>query len=346
MNTEPLLSDDTELVYVHEQAPEDYLDPSKYVQDTDPDSSIHYNLRTLSYSGLLTLHSCPRKFELYRLLPRGIETDEEGHLGFGAVVGNGIQELLVTRSIDKAFFRAFLDWDDELDSPRGEKHQKTFWHALQAIQNFTEVMNGPLASYEVAEFNGKPATELGYRIDLGDGFTIRGKLDALLVHRVTREFLPLECKTTGSYTVHEAMYQNSSQGLGYGVVIDTVAHQMEKETNSYDVVYPVYQTRKSEWTVFRFNKSNNQRALWLQDILLDKQAIQQFSDLEYFPKRGESCMSFNRECPHFGLCTMSNSALIDDPESIPVKLDKVTEYPLEYSIYDLIETQAAKTGKD
>ena len=324
----------------------DSIDLSKYVADRAPDSSIHYNLRTISYSGLLSLHSCPRRFELTRLLPKvgnqDVDEDAAGHLDFGTVVGNGVQELLVSGSIERAHFRAFLDWKDNLESERGEKSAKTFWHALQAISKFTELLYGPLSQYEMVYFQGKPAIELGFSIDCGNGFRYRGKLDALLIHKTKREFLPIECKTTGSFVVDESMYGNSSQAIGYGVVIDAVAAEMEVEYNSYDVAYPVYKTRKMEWDFFRFHKSNTTRALWLQSTLLDIHSIQQFADLDYFPTRGESCFSYGRQCRYYGSCGLSNRYLIGEKEDIPVRLDKKGEYPLEFSIEQLVRAQVEK----
>lgn len=324
----------------------DTSDPDKYKKDRCPNSSLHYNLRTLSYSSLLTLHSCPRKFELNRLLPRMVDVehdeDEHGHLDFGKVVGNGVQELLVTHSLDKAYFRAFLDWNDNLESERGERSKKTFWHALQAISRFTEILNGPLSMYELAYYQGKPAVELGFSVDCGNGFTYRGSLDALLIHKIKREFLPLECKTTGFWDVQPSMYSNSSQGVGYGIVIDRVAHEMKVEYNSYDIFYPVYLTRKSEWVPFRFPKGDTSRALWLQSLILDISHIEQYGDLDYFPTRGESCYSFGRECPHYGVCHMSNEVLIGPKETIPIRLDKIEEYPIEFSMEQLIEAQVEK----
>jgi hypothetical protein len=321
-------------------------DTSGKVPDRAPSSSIHYNLRTLSYSGLMTLHNCPRKFELNRLLPQtvDVEVDEDagGHLDFGTVVGNGIAELLVTKSLDKAMFRAFLDWKDNLESERGEKSRKTFWDALCAIQKFVEIMNGPLSQYELAYFEGKPAVELGFAVDCGSGFTYRGKLDALLIHKIKREFLPLECKTTGWKYLDPAMYGNSSQGIGYGITIDRVAHEMGIEYSSYDIFYPVYMTHQREWTPFRFPKNNTSRALWLQSTLLDVSHIQQYAELDYFPQRGESCFSFGRQCKHYGTCDLSNSFLIGEHRDIPKKLDRKGEYTLQFTIEELIEAQAMK----
>lgn len=324
--------------------------PTPTVPDSYPDSPIHYNLRTLSYSGILTKHSCPRRFELSRMLPRNDDDDEAGHLVFGTVVGNGIQEYLVTGDLNRAIFRAFLDWDDNLESDRGLKSAKTFWHAVYAIQQFVRVRQTQLGAYDIAVFNGQPAVELGFTILLPDGFKYRGKLDALMIHRTKREYLVIECKTTGAYSVDEASYKNSNQAIGYGIVIDAVAHQdstIDQEgnkvvTNSYDVMYPVYMTKKMEWEPFRFSKSNVQRALWLQGLLMEMDNIVQYHEAGYFPTFGESCMSFGRQCQWFGVCTLSNKHMLADSDKTTIKLDKVTEYPLVFSIEELVEAQINK----
>lgn len=356
MSTSPeILHASDELIVENRQAQEEELDHEgkrhvATVPDTYPDSPIHYNLRTLSYSGVLTKHSCPRKFELSRMLPRSDDSDEAGHLIFGTVVGNGIQEYLITGDLQKAIFRAFLDWDDNLESDRGLKSAKTFWHAVYAIQQFVRVRNTQLSAYDIAIFNGKPAVELGFAILLPDGFKYRGKLDALMIHRQKREYLVIECKTTGFSKVDEAMYKNSNQAIGYGIVIDAVAHQdttIDQEgnrvvSNSYDVMYPVYMTKSMEWEPFRFGKSNVQRALWLQSLLYEVDNIIQYHDAGYFPTFGESCVSFGRQCPFFGTCTLSNKYLISDPSKIKIKLDTVDEYPLTFSVEELVQAQINK----
>lgn len=346
MSTNSLISDDTELF----SSSQSFVDKDKYWEDLAPESMLHYNLRTLSYSSLLLLHGCARKFELSRLTQRALNPDNDedahGHLDFGTIVGNGIQELLVSKNLDKAIFAAFISWKDNLDSERGFKSKKTFWHAIAAIQKFQELANGYLSQYELAWFNGKPAIELGFTIDMGAGFTYRGKLDALLVHKVTKSFLPLECKTTGNFTAEEAMYGNSAQGVGYGIVIDRVAHEMGIHYTDYNIFYPVYLTRKAEWIPFRFNKRNTSRALWLQSLLLDINHIQQYAELEYFPCRGESCFAYGRPCKFYESCQFSNKILIGDIKNIDIRLDKKTDYPLRFSIAELVEAQVANNGDE
>ncbi|CAN5950073.1 unnamed protein product [Sphagnum jensenii] len=303
------------------------------------ENKVHHNLRHLSHSGLQLLHSCPRKFELVKLSSQvRLEEDEGGHLSFGTVVGNGIQEYLVSGNRDRALFRVFLDWKESIDEEKALKNAKTFWHAIHAVDQFSSFNADTYSGYSVAYFQGKPAVELGFSIDCGDGFFYRGKLDALLIHKVRQEFLIVECKTTGSATVDEAMYKNSGQALGYGLVVDRIAYDLGL-TNSYAVSYPVYKTKSREWQEFRFPKSPVQRSTWLQSILIEVGQIMQYVELDYFPPHGESCYSYFRQCQFFGVCNLSNDTLIGDLTKVAIRKDKEEDYPFKFSIQELIEAQ-------
>lgn len=328
----PVATDDEELNY------------APVVKDPEPEfSSTHYNIRMLSYSGRLLLRTCPRKYELTKLKKRfRDDTDENGHLAFGTVVGNGIQCYLETGSLDRAIFRSFCDWNTYLDDERGLKSKKTYWHAVDAIQKFVNLRHSELGAYDLAYFDGKPATELGFSILCGNGYRYRGKIDALLIHKISKKFLVLECKTTGYASVDEAMYKNSDQAIGYGVVIDAVAHQMGVESNDYNILYPVYKTKQAEWEAFFFPKSNNQRALWLQSLLLEIGHIRQYEQLGYWPAHGESCYHFNKQCAFYGVCQLSNQNLVGPVDKIPIVLDKPGDYPLIFSISDLVQAQIEK----
>jgi hypothetical protein len=274
-----------------------------------------------------------------------VEEDEGGHLSFGSVVGLGIQEYFISGSRDKAAFLMFTSWKDSIDEDRGEKSNKTFWHALYALDKFIPFRHSVLSAYDVAIFDGKPAAELGFEISFDDGFRYRGKLDLLLIHRIKKEFLILEAKTTGQYAskINEASYKNSGQALGYGLIVDRIASDLNM-ANDYRVFYPVYATRDFTWVDFFFPKSDVQRASWLQSILLDIGRIQQYSEIDYFPIHGESCFSYNKQCNFYGICTMGNSVLGLNDASI--RLDKEEDYPFKFTIQELIEAQLEKGKKN
>ena len=175
-------------------------------------------LFNLSYSGRLTLHSCPRRFQLEKLNAE-VTTIEDYiasvTLSFGQVVGLGLQLTLEGKTLEQVIFQMYLLWKPELFQ-EDEKKKKSFWYAVQAVQRFISMReDGFLQDYELVYYNGVPANELSFRIHLPDGFKYRGFIDAVLRHKKTGRVLVLECKTTASNNLNPAMYKNSSQAVGY-----------------------------------------------------------------------------------------------------------------------------------
>lgn len=307
-------------------------------------SLIHPNLKQMSNSSDEVLHKCPRKFEQYKLLPnntiRGGDGDE--HLDFGTIVGIGIQDVLITGSYDHACFTMFKAWNNILDDESGAKARKTFWHALYAVERFCSFNSTVLGNYELVYFNDQPATELGFTIDVGDGFNYRGKVDAVLRHRMRGEIVGLECKTTKNKIVHEAMFKHSGQALGYSLVLDTIVPLLGlPEISSMTVIYCIYKTFEYSWEKLEFSKSLTTRAKWIKNLLVDKQQIMQYAEDDYFPMRGEACYDFFRPCPYFGTCELSNNALLLGKEA-EVKKDKEGDYPFKFNILEIIEAQLAR----
>lgn len=300
---------------------------------------IHPNLKLLSHSSETLLHKCPRKYELYKLGGKidGEDSNDE-HLSFGKIVGDGVQNLLVTGGdMNKAMFQAFMQWDKIIDDERAEGSKKTFWHILYALEKFETVRQMAYSNYELVSFNEMPAVELGFSIDLGDGFFYRGKIDALLFDKIKRKLKPLECKTTKFNKVHEASYKNSGQGLGYGLIVDIIAKKLGiDQGNTCEVLYPVYKTGMYEWELFQFQKSHTQRATWIRNLLRDKQHVAEYAVDGYFPMHGENCFDFFRPCPHFGMCEMSTKLLVP---SVKMQVEEEEKYLFKFSLEELIEAQ-------
>lgn len=305
---------------------------------------IHSNLKLLSHSSSVLLHKCPRKYELYKLLPFDLrdmdEDDPDNHLGFGTLVGEGVQHYLQFDNEKKAAFQTFLNWKGDIDDDNGERKKKTFWHALYAVDKFTGFRKTALANYDLAYFDGKPAIELGFSIDLGDGFFYRGFLDALLIDRVKRVLVPLENKTTGTREVHEATFKHSGQALGYSLVLDAIASQLGQELgSSFKVLYCIYKTPSYEWELMPFAKTFTQRATWIKNLLVDKETVIRYAQDGFFPMHGESCYDFFRECKHFGTCEMSNKFLLAG--EIDERKEDESRYQFKFHINDLIDAQLA-----
>lgn len=312
---------------------------------------MHPNLKNLSHSSQELLHRCPTEYRLYKI-GNLAEREETIDTNFGATVGAGVAALFMGDTREQIIWKMFRTWKGDLlsesDSAAANKKRKFFWHTIGAIDSFRILLNTVFKDWEVAYFKGRPATELSFRIDFGDSFLDRGHVDVVLRHKTTGELMVLELKTTANNTVLEASYGNSSQGVGYGVVLDAIAAQYPEHHSSYTVLYLVYKTTKMEWEPLPFKKSFLQRAQWIKQTMMDCALIEMYDRENFWPKHGESCVRFYRNCPYYGLCGMSDKSLgIDDESKIPVKQDsrddgKPVEYIFDLHVLDLLEAQMAK----
>ena len=309
--------------------------------ETDP------RLKLISHSSRTTLHKCPRKYQLYRLSSKQLLLEDEKEVqqgvtfAYGTAVGVGVQSTLEDKSEDEIYLDTFLSWDVDLldDNPR---QKKSFWLALFAVKKFIALRaKGFLDSYELVVYNGKPAVELAFQILLPNGFKYRGFVDAVLRHKITGEIMVLECKTS-SGTANSAMYKNSGQALGYSVVLDILF----PELSSYIVLYLVYETKSLEYVELPFEKSLLQRALWLQELLIDVQMIELYESYKTYPMHGESCFDFFRECEYLSLCTMQTKNLTKPLTSeLLAKIEKESDrYDFTVDFYDLVAAQVSKAG--
>ena len=309
------------------------------------EGEIDPRLKLLSHSSRTTLHKCPRKYQLYRLNSKELALEELKGMeqgvtfAYGTAVGVGVQSTLEEKTEEQIILDTFLSWDvDLLDS--NPRQKKSFWLALYAVQRFIALREkGFLNSYELVYYKGKPAVELAFQVTLPNGYKYRGFLDAALKHKVTGEVMVLECKTS-SGTANSSTYKNSGQAVGYSVVLDTLFPDL----SSYTVLYLVYESKSYEYVELPFKKSLLQRALWLQELLLDTQIIDLYETYDTYPMHGESCFDFFRDCEYMSLCTLSTANLVK-PLTQAV-LDKIeldeAKYDFKVDFYALVEAQLEK----
>lgn len=312
-------------------------------------NQLDTRLTNISYSSLLTLHRCPREFQIQRMQNKREElTEEEKNssnsitLTYGTVIGDGIQDLLVGLTYEEVVFKTFLKWNPDIFSI-DEKRNKSIWSALFALDIFSNLRkNGFLDEWEVVIYKGKPATELSFRITFPDGFKFRGHVDVVLVNKKTGKLMVLELKTTAMTNVNPALYKHSSQAIGYSIVLDAIA----PEASSYQVLYLVLESKTNNFIPFEFPKSYYERARWIRELHSDTELLTYYSQKDLFPMRGESCLRFNRECDYYGVCTLSDDRLFNKAnDENQVNSDK-TIYDIEISLQDLIDSQSKKELKN
>lgn len=302
------------------------------------EGKIDYRIRQLSYSSMLSLHSCPRKFQLYRL--RTTHRAEESikstiTFAYGHILGEAIQAALENKTESEIIWGMFKGWHTDLFN-EDPKLNKSFFGAVIAIKKFLALREaGFLKEYELVYYNGKPACELSFAVNFPDGFRLRGFVDAVLRHKTTGKVIVLECKTTGSATVNPATYKNSAQAIGYSIVLDAIF----PELSAYEVLYLIYNTKSGDYLPIPFQKTYLQRALWIRELLLDIETIKLYEDAEVYPMHGESCYSFFRECEYLNTCQLSTQYLTKP--CTPDQEDK-TDYQITLTLDDLINTQIAK----
>lgn len=294
---------------------------------------------------MLLLHSCPRKFQLYKLRASVSDNDTDGTqsitFAYGTAFGLGIQLALQGKSYDEILWQLFLNWECDLLAA-DEKRNKSFWLVAAAIQKFqTQIAPQLFQDWELVYYNGQPAVELSFIIDLPNGFKYRGFVDAVLKHKYTGKVRVLETKTTAATRLSGAEYKNSSQALGYSIVLDKIFPDL----SSYEVLYLVYLTKSNTYESLPFNKNYVSRALWIQELLLDVQTIEMYEAAGIYPMHGESCNNFSRPCEYLHNCTLS-TFLLTAPmnEEIQEALDKDNEkYQIHVTVEELIHAQISRS---
>lgn len=306
-----------------------------------------------SFSKLQLLHKCPRLYEIEMLKAASTAPQEPDALNadfaFGHAVGAGIQTYGATRNLIAAQFAAFTAWrapyDFEKLDAKGNPTGKSLTWALYAVEKFALFCDTELADYEVLRLpDGRPATELSFAVDTQNGFFHFGHIDTVLRHRSTGQIAVWEGKTTGMENVHEAAYGNSYQALGYSVVVDAIASSLGLPSADYEVLYVVYSSKAREFQLLPFTKSPSQRAEWLQDLLLTHATISKYSELQFFPKRGDSCLDkWGKTCRHYGTCHMRSESLFPGVQLSRIgAIDEVEIVDFRFTLAELIAAQQTR----
>lgn len=300
-----------------------------------PEHKVDPRLARTSYSSTLLFHGCPRKYQLQKLSAQTRAFDWRTSLtfSFGHSVEDAVIDLLLGKSYDEVVFKLFSTWEDHLYQ-ENDQQKKSFFHALNAVDIFAAKREeGFLEEYEVAEFNGKPAVQLGLKIKYPNGGAYRGFVDVVLKNTETGLFTIFDCKTNSSYYLQPNQYKNSEQAIGYSTILD----KFDPGFTDYAVHYLTYMTRKEEWIDFEFPKTRTQRVLWIKDRMWDAELIETLVQREgnhgIWPMHGNHCFNFGRECDWLGNCHVETKLLVS-----PLTEDQVEEDDSQFDfIVDLEE---------
>ena len=288
-------------------------------------STKEYPLLATSYSSDNIFKSCPRKYELYKVLKVAPMLQREGtiHTALGSAVGAGLASLLTEPdNLHLAYHLAYCAWDT--DVLLWEKLEvKSFPAALEALKQYQYKAQALRdAGWVVAEINGKPATEVDFRINFkGYGYFV-GFIDAVMLHEPTGKLMVIEAKTMNAH-FHEAKFMHSKQDIAY-LLVGTAIGNFDAE-----VYYPVCSLVEDRvsWTHATYERTQKDLDELVLTIGLSFKYKRMMQEAGCFPRDHSSCLSFSRLCPMYGDChkvikAKDNTITEELPEaSIEIELD-------------------------
>lgn len=285
---------------------------------------------------------------------------------YGHGFGHGIQCMLAGGTLEEAVFEVFRNWDTSFvhDGFESEmRNKKDYFELLEALEIFDRIRRNEcdltdfgntrridwteweVAQWEDDEGNIKPAVEIELVIELGDGFLYEGHIDIIIKRKGADEFAVVELKTSGLTNIHEAIYGNSPQPLGYMMALD--AHLVKANPDAvtnFSVIYLVLQTKSKRFYEFEFLKSPLHRNSFIAELISFKNFVMLNleNDMDFSPNY-TGCFKYNQPCKFYGTCHLPTSNLIQmfRPESqddSQFELDD-SEPDIRVTLIELIERQ-------
>lgn len=295
-----------------------------------PASEVRVPIR-LSHSSRNLLRGCERKYYLTRYkvldeldLPPADTDKNNEHLDFGSALGVGIQHLLETENLQAAVWKTIRTFNFAY-----ETDSKNLLSLVAALQSFHAQWN-----YDDWEFiKGEASFKIILDEESGD-YTC-GFIDAIIRNKVTGYFMVVEIKTTGAkYSDLRPMYQNSDQGVGYSVVLDAVVPNLSTFHVLYIVLQLKYNDIRPTWHFFPFPKTRKDKLEFLLTQQMDYEYLRKLEEVDFWPMRGNHCMTFGRTCHLMGVCNLST---IHELPYMPAKPEAKWDYV--FKLDNLIQEQ-------
>lgn len=281
----------------------------------------------LSHSTLELFNRCERLFQLEKLLITDVVREESADTVYGTAFGIGVASYLVHQDQDRALYEAWLGYWPVL-----ENEKKNHATLVAALRKSFPILDTMLRDYEVLHFNGKPAVELSFRVNITPRYYYVGYIDVVLRNRFDKTCVVFDAKSTGLQLLDlDPVYKNSGQCLSYSIALDRIVGE---ELAEYAVGYFVAQIgRNLEINIkpLVYKKTLLDRLNWFIMLGSDIKRLELAEELGFYPRRGGSCLAYNRPCKHFGVCHMSS---LDTPRDIP---EDEIEYDFTFDLEDLVD---------
>lgn len=308
---------------------------------TDPEAQIR-----LSHSTNSLMRACERKFQKTKILVSRAPREETPATTFGKAYGAAAQHYMVLRTegesaqtaIDSAIYECFLNYAPILEDNR--RFLERAIHAIQLAQPFHERM---LMEWEIAEFNGRPATELSFRLNINKRYYFVGYLDLVLRNRKTRRYAPTDYKSTVLNGEDLSPYfKFSDQVLGYSIILDAiVGAQLSEFDCNYWVCQLANTGKATMWDInfqdYSFAKNLKDRFEWFLKLYMDVNYLETLEQLSVYPRRN-SCKSYGTVCRFFGECQFTET------DRVAAYEPDTTEYDFTFDLNTLFADHQQRLG--
>lgn len=254
----------------------------------------------LSDSSLSILHTCERQYQLERLLSGAEGKRDWPSSIFGKAWGAGVAHYAVTKDFDAALYKLWLGY-----FPKLEDNKRTEAVCANMLRAAIPHIDSLLEDWEVLVFQGKPAIELGFRLNIDENYYFVGYMDIAMRNKWTGKAGVFDAKTTALNLLDlSPIYQNSPQLVGYSIILDQI---MGEDQAEYDVGYFSGQIGSGNGfsptiKLYNFNKTLQDRLQWFISLGMDINHLKEMASLNIYPMRGDSCLQYNRPCIQFGTC--------------------------------------------
>lgn len=275
----------------------------------------------VSYSSLNTAASCLRKFEFNKLYPRKARDSEEQ---FAADVGKSlhaaVQHWLIHGDEDAALWVLMTTFPYvwEYNQIRDDRNLEAAIATLERIIDENDMTEWELIELRLDDGSVVPAIEVPFEIrlkglTLSDGRQIvyTGWIDAIMRHKGTGLIRTLDIKTNRSTLKDStAKYKFDSQQIPYGIIVE---HLQGNQLEDFEVLYLdcFIDLVEPRVTLYPFLKLQEDLQEWMMNVILEIGRIQTAHKMDYFPRTGGGCISWNKPCFFLEVCETRNREAIE-----------------------------------
>lgn len=276
----------------------------------------------VSYSSLGTESGCSRKFEFQKLYPQRQSNRDSFAADVGSALHKGYQEYLVSQDPDKALWEMSRAYPYALEA----FEEKDFRNLEACVATLDEMIDsGAFHEYELAQIHhpdGRvvPAIEVPFEIRFkgitlpdGRGVAFVGFIDAIMRNRITGAYRTMDIKThRRTLKDATAQYTYNSQQIPYGLVIEQVANP-DADLSFFEVLYYDVFVDLVEPIVTPYEYKIDRESMqeWLMNTVMQLNEIKRYMELDYFPRTGHGCLSWNRPCQYMEVCQSRNRSAIE-----------------------------------